>query len=144
MSNSKADFRALRETVGLSQQDVANALEVDVRSVKRWEAPGYENQPISAAWELLEHYHALHVRAVEVTVEQVKRIVAEAGRAPQSVRITYWRDQAEFDAHGRDRGPFGAANANNRAVAEALMQYGIATEFAYFDDGAISTPGSRY
>ena len=145
MSTSKADFRALRETVGLSQQDMADALEVDIRSVKRWEAPNYDNQPVSAAWALLERYHALHVRAVEIAVEQVERIISKLGHAPQSVRVTYWRDQAEYDVHGRDRGPFGVANANSRAVAEALRQYGVMTEFVYWDDGnAISTPGSRY
>ena len=36
-TRSKADFKCLRERVGLSQQDVASALGVNIRSVKRWE-----------------------------------------------------------------------------------------------------------
>ena len=144
MSATKADFKALRETVGLSQQDLADALDVDVRSVKRWEAPGDDRQPVAAAWCLLERYHALHARAVEVAVEQVERVIAEAGHAPQAIRMTYWRSQDEYDAHGRDYGPYGVANANARAAAEALRPYGVDVEFAYWDEGAISTPGSRY
>lgn len=143
MSTSKADFRALRETVGLSKRDVADALGVDVRSVKRWEAPD-GNQPVADAWALLMRYHDLHARAVETAVGQVEKMVAEVGRAPQAVRVTYWRSQGEYDDHGRDPGPFGVANANARAVAEALRPYGVDVEFAYWDDGAIPTPGSRY
>ena len=140
---SKADFRALRETVGLSQQDVADALGVDVRSVKRWEAPD-GSQPVAAAWALLERYAEFHELAIETAVEHVETMIAEVGHAPQAVRMTYWRSQEEYDAHGRDPGPYGVANANARSVAEALRPYGVDVEFAYFDDGAISTPGSRY
>ena len=41
MTRSKADFKALRERVGLSQQDVADAANVTRTSVKRWERPGF-------------------------------------------------------------------------------------------------------
>ena len=39
-----AEFRAMREQVGLSQADVADTLGVNVRSVKRWEDPEYPFQ----------------------------------------------------------------------------------------------------
>ena len=38
MERTKADFKALRETVGMSQQALADALHVDKRSIQRWEA----------------------------------------------------------------------------------------------------------
>lgn len=66
------------------------------------------------------------------------------GRAPDLVPLTYFRSQEEYDAFGRDAGPFGVANANSRAVADALMARGIEVEFRYPDEGAVRTPGSRY
>lgn len=47
---SKAEFRALRESVGMSQAGVARALGMTVRSVRRWETlePGYHGAPDDA------------------------------------------------------------------------------------------------
>ena len=42
MARGKADFAALRETVGLTQAALAEELGVNPRSVKRWEQPGME------------------------------------------------------------------------------------------------------
>ena len=38
-NHTKANFRACRELVGLSQQDLAYEMDVLLKSVKRWENP---------------------------------------------------------------------------------------------------------
>jgi DNA-binding transcriptional regulator YiaG len=39
MDRTKAEFRAIRETVGMTQGMLADALGVEQRSVRRWESP---------------------------------------------------------------------------------------------------------
>lgn len=145
MSRGKADFKARREQLGLTQQDVAQALTVNVKTVKNWENPRQTRYRISdAAWEYLD-------RAADMQAQQVAcaRSVIEAQSEALAgntvvVPITYYRDQATYDRFGREAGPFGQANANARAIAGELERMGIQVEFRYPDDGAISTPGSNY
>lgn len=145
MSRGKADFKARREQLGLTQQDVAQALTVNVKTVKNWENPRQTRYRISdAAWEYLD-------RAADMQAQQVAyaRSLIEAQSEALAgntvvVPITYYRDQATYDRFGREAGPFGQANANARAIASELERMGIQVEFRYPDDGAISTPDSNY
>ena len=138
---TKADFRAIRETIGLTQGDVAKALGVALRTVKRWEHPDRQEPP-EDAWEWLLGMLERHDAAVDAMVDKAMALVREHG--PEVVSITYYRDQAQHDAHGREQGPYGFANSVAREVALDLNGEGIETEFRYPDDDAISTPGSRY
>lgn len=141
MQTTCAEVKALRESVGLSQADLADLAGVTVRSVRRWER---DITPPEDVLELLERYVIRKAKAVEAAIETVERITEQMGRAPDLVPMTYYRSQAEYDELGRDPGPVGVANANARAVADALMARGVAVEFRYPDEGAVRTPGSGY
>lgn len=56
MSRSKAEFKGNRERAGLSQKNIADALNVNIRTVKGWEDPKLDryNTP-AAAWEYIDH-----------------------------------------------------------------------------------------
>lgn len=45
MEKTKAALKALRETVGMAQRNLAAALGVEARSVKRWESAAAEGYP---------------------------------------------------------------------------------------------------
>lgn len=141
MRRTSAEVKALRESVGLSQVDLAELAGVAVRTIKRWER---DMKPPADVCDLLERYVVRKAKAVEAALETVDSVTWKAGRAPDLVPLTYFRSQEEYDAFGRDAGPFGVANANSRAVADALMARGIEVEFRYPDEGAVRTPGSRY
>lgn len=141
MERTPADFKAAREACGMSQQALADALGVNKRSVKRWERG--DNPPPQDAWDALDAQAANRDAAIEWAWSVIDA-VEETGREPSAVELTYWRDQAEYDAHGRDEGYYGCANANARAVADVLRGCGIECRFRYFDGGAVSAPGSRY
>ena len=126
-TRSKADFKCLRERVGLSQQDVASALGVNIRSVKRWEDPSFPNHAPEDAWAVLDN-------AMDMQRQQVSYACAVVAQQVEKM----------YDEYGRDPGPFGQANANARAVATALEQRGIKVTFNYPLHGAIRTEGSRY
>lgn len=124
---SKADFKARRETLGLSQQDVADELGVAVRTVKRWEAPGWPEPPADA-WSLIEECEERRRWSIDVA----ERAVLDSHAAVSGeVMITYYRTQKEYDELGRDERPFGMANANARAVAESLQRMGYRVRFVY-------------
>ena len=138
---TKADFRATRETIGLTQGDVAKALGVSLRTVKRWEHPDWQEPP-EDAWTWLLGMRERHDELVDAMVD---RAFAAAGMGDLDVvAITYYRDQSQYDACGRDDGPYGFVNSIAREVALDLNDEGIETEFHYPDDDAISTPGSGY
>lgn len=140
---TKATFKALRETVGLSQDNVAHDLGVSVTSVKRWERPGYQCPPADA-WEYMLDAYQAHCDAVNGALEQVDEIADLAGCDPELVPITYWRTQDQYDRLGRDPGYVGVVNARARAVGEELLKQGIEVEWRFPEEGAVSTPGSRY
>ena len=123
-----ADFRAMRETLGLTRQDVADAMGVSLRSVKRWEDPAEENPPSEDAWEWLYDLDEKRFEAVR----QALCAVEQSGAG--TVQLTYYRTQSQYDAVGRDPGPYGVANANARAIAERLRDEGVEVEWAYPDE----------
>lgn len=127
MSNS-ADFRARRERCGLTQLDVADALGVRTMTVKRWEKTAEPDAPADA-WEFIEAVETAR-RAVVKQAEEAALRYGERG----AVQLTYYRTQEQFDAFGRDEGPFGVANANAIAVADRLESMGFDVGWAYPDD----------
>ena len=131
MKRTKANLRALRDLVGYSQQDLAGALGVNPRSVKRWEDPDGEYWAPDAAWEVLEHALDVQRQMVDYAVAQCERVSEEAGRMPSSVPVTYFRDQRMYDEWGRDPGSYGIANANARAVWRELDAMGYPVEMRY-------------
>lgn len=144
-TRGKADFKALRERVGLSQQDVASALDVNIKTVKNWENPKQERYLIPVdAWDYLEDAAELQRKQVSYACAVIAQQVEAFGMEPVTVPITYYRDQKMYDEFGRDPGPFGQANANARAIGYELERRGIDVEYRYPCEGAIKTPGSGY
>lgn len=135
MERTKADLKALRERVGLSQQNLADMLRVNVRSVKRWEHETYPWEAPEEAWETLERAKAVQDEAVRNALDALNERREELGRE-DSVTITYFRDQAMYDRFGRDGGPFGQANASSRAAAAALEARGCNVVFRYPEGSA--------
>lgn len=125
----KATFKAERESLGLTQNDIAEELGVRLLSVKRWENPEKPYTPPEAAWDYLEEVGEKMVRTVDEAVSAVLDSVPEGG----NVQLTYYRDQEQYDAFGRDEGSVHVANANARRVAIELRRLGYTVGWAYPD-----------
>lgn len=133
---SRAEFRALRESVGMTQQLLADELGVQVRSVKRWEQenPNGWYEPPRDAWDIL--YDALEIqkKAILESVKKVKEIEDAHGK-PDKIVLSYWLSQADYISWSSDAqldtvGDWRMANANTRAVAAVLRHRGYEVVFA--------------
>ena len=123
MARTREEFRALRETVGMTQAKLAAILDVEVRSVKRWERhndAGYYNPPADA-WAVLDAARAAQA-------DRVDAMVAEAAAQGGPARIRYWLSERD---HGRlgTGGDWRMENADARLAADALERLGIEVEF---------------
>lgn len=113
MERNKATFRAMRETLGITQQSLANELGVKQLSVKRWEIPHYPQQAPDRAWELLE----------DLMARRASEVAKAAEAAGESVSLPYWMSAQDFDDLAEDDEPgatWTEANATRRAIAQEL------------------------
>lgn len=95
MQQTKIQFRALRECVGLSLTEMAERMCVNVRSVKRWESEKYQDyKPPQEAWDLLQ----------KLQVEQLATIAKT--KQTKILELEYSRDHKEA-----------VQNATARAIA---------------------------
>lgn len=135
MERGKADFRALREELGLTQKDVAEQLGVQAQTVKKWEALNHPYDPPESAWMWLEDMDTQRILLAERAVDAVKGLEMREGAEPQEVTLKYFRDQDDYNRHGRDDGPFGLVNARSRSIAKELRRQGFRVRFVYPDEG---------
>ncbi len=129
MERTKANFRALREMVGLSQMDVANLLECGLRSVKRWEHPTQPYWAPEAAWAIVEELYRRQREAVELALDKAEQ--ADKAGELVDIPVVYYRDQPMMDMYGRDRGSATVVNATARAIHAALTAMGYPASFVY-------------
>lgn len=130
--NTAANFRALREVCGVSQQQVADAMDVRSITVKRWEKGETPVPDDALAWmRACAGEHTLGVRT------EVGEIIA-AAEPGEAVCLTYYRtqQQADMDAEvtGCEAGPFQFVNAVRRSVGERLIDMGYLVSFRYPDE----------
>lgn len=138
----KADFRLMRELLGLPQEWVAKRVGVDVRTVRNWESPRYFYPPKREAWDLVE---GLWRRAdgkaaglVEIA-SSAARVARERGVEPAPLMLAYWRDAAQWaKAHPEDgdAGMWRIENAAARLAADRLHAMGLPVAIAYAEPEA--------
>lgn len=129
---SKQELKALREQVGMSQTDLALALDVSERSVKRWESIKYPNYNAPQdAWNILDDALKLQRQVISAALGQIDEAAQEIGGYPESVKLVYWSTQAEYDEYHcvDDDGDWRQANATARIVSYALHERGIETDW---------------
>lgn len=116
----------------MSQADLAFALYVSERSVKRWESVKYKeyNAP-KDAWDILDNALKLQRQVVATALGQVEEAAQTTGDYPESVKLVYWTSQEEYDKLHcvDDGGDWRQANATARVVSYALSERGIETDW---------------
>lgn len=136
-NRTKAEFRATRETLGITQQRMADDLGVRVLSVKRWESPRYPQHAPAEAWELLDMLMAKQDSAVAAALAQVRDVAHDMGEEPASVALPYWASQSDYMQHhylaAESDASWTEVNATSRRVAVMLRWLGFRVRWV---DGA--------
>jgi transcriptional regulator with XRE-family HTH domain len=129
--DSKARFRALRETIGITQAQAAETFGVQPRAVRRWESPTAPQLPPVGVLEEMERMADERARAIESTVKATERFIAEAvenveGHKVEEVSLPYWSSQAAYDEwHPAKPEDYRRVNSISRGVADALRSRGL-------------------
>lgn len=130
--NTAANFRALREICGVTQQQVADVLDVRALTVKRWEK-GETPVPDDA----LSYMRGAVVEHTLAVREMVGEVVAGA-EPPSAVCLPYYRTQEQCDLEaetaGTEAGPYQFENAIMRSAGERLTDMGYSVSYAYPDE----------
>lgn len=146
VTRSAADFRMMRETLGLSQAWVARTVGVTTLTVVHWEDPREFALPRREAWNLIEDMWAEADRRATAFVDMASKAVALArdnGIEPEPVMLSYWRDLKEHEIAHRDedvtvagfhlgrRGMMRLENASVRMAVDRLHALGIPLTVMY-------------
>jgi DNA-binding transcriptional regulator YiaG len=125
-ARSKAEFRAMRESLGLTQQRLADLMGVRILSVKRWELPTYPQQAPGDAWRLLDSMMERQDEAIGEALKQVREIAGQMEGEPAAIALPYWSSQRDYDEHhhAEDEGTWTEANADSRRLASMLRWLG--------------------
>lgn len=126
-----ADFRACREYVGWTQQEVANNLEINVTTVKRWERPLQPFDPPEFAWKWMDAELKAHDSEVDRVLDIVDRIEEHDGKTLDPVKLVMFHNR---DGHSRlrpDGRSSGFHNAVQREVWQCLSDNGHNVEFIW-------------
>ena len=142
IGGEKADLKAVREAIGINQIDLANMLDVTVRTIKRWEQIGWEEPP-DYVWDLLQELVEDHERRVRELVEgTVAQAAANAparraaGRNPWIVELPYYKNQDHYEQFPhRKRSQHAWGNAISRRAADILRLRGYTVYFYYPQPG---------
>lgn len=139
--STAANFRAMREMCGITQQETADAMGVRILTVKRWEK-GDTPLPDDAL-EWMRGCMSSHVEAVDSEVERMTSMASP----PQAVCLTYYRtqEQADLDAGlmGGEAAPFQYINAIYRSVGERLNALGYLVSYKYPNEERIEAKRPR-
>lgn len=127
---TKADFRAMRERLGLTQQNIADMAGVTVLSVKKWEKLSGNPIPLDVQYLLLSLEERFE-SGVDAMLADFPSAVGDRGGDSATVEIIYFRSQEDYNKSGRDEGPYGYVNAMSREIARSLEERGVPVRFIY-------------
>lgn len=133
-----ADFRAMRERIGWSQNEAEAAMGVKDGTIKRWENPnsGWEVRPYGWAW--IDRMHDAFWREVDALTDLAAARIAERGIAKGDVvRISYYRNGKPDTGRAKTRHgePAGAADAVSRMVGEYFEGEGYKVRYVWAEEG---------
>ena len=137
-----AEFQAMRKRVGVSCSDLAHALGIEVRTVRRYESPSSPAVPFDQAWDMLDGMMKRRAQAIDAAIDELERQERERGVA--SVSLTIWpSDAAWSEAHPGERGSARFANSINCALADVAEALGYTVEWVWPETDLVKAQQQR-
>lgn len=136
----KAEFKATRELVGYTTNDVAKAIGVQERAVLRWEAFHETHMAPLVAWQVLDDAMILQRQVVALAIARVEEMEERFEGELEPIELPYYsndREYAEYASGSGDGSGFRRANATARAVYSALTGLGYRVEWISGSDAKV-------
>lgn len=135
----KAGFRALRESTGIGQDDLAALMDVELRSVKRWESDlsPMHHAPLDA-WKLLKGLAGRRDRWAAIILTGPDGRGWQSLARGRSIMLPYWTGEAQWRRSMPDApaGPdWKVFNAAMRRVAAVMEARGCGVEWVVAGEG---------
>lgn len=134
MKNQSAEFRALREIFGLTQNNIGDALARTRMTVKYWENPDCATNPPDFAWAYMKNRMESQTELVAKTVAEAEKNAVESEDGKKTARLLFYRDQPHYDVNHPDEDEkeiYGAANSAACTAAVMLIIKGYEIEWDY-------------
>jgi transcriptional regulator with XRE-family HTH domain len=143
MEKTKANIRRLRETMGLTQVEMANLFGVQKRSARRWETPqATQNNMPDVAWFQLVQIYEQFQNDANYAAEKLLEF-AENEKGGKAV-VMYYRNQEDLDSVQGDRGRLvGYVNALTRQAAFLCENAGLDITARYYAEDDDDVEGVR-
>ena len=127
-SSLKARFRLLREQVGASQADLAEAVNVKADTVKKWEKPGAAMPP-QDAWDVLEEWNL----ELENAYCDVMNDVENGYYSDEPLMLKMFRNQDEYASYNGEKlfAKYWMANALARSIDLGARWFDANVKMAY-------------
>lgn len=126
---NSATARTVREACGLAYQDIADALDINVRTVQRWESPRWTD-------DIPAHAETYYLNCLDWLTETVATVVdtvldeAEVSGDPRVVNLSRYINEASARRAGFTR-PVGLHSAAQAMVLAQLYEVGIHCQVDY-------------
>lgn len=125
---TKAEMRALRETVGMTRAAFAAEVGATESTVRQWETSSSPSKAPKGAWD-----------ALDAAVERQERALAAYGAGQGGeVVMPYWESQEEYDRWRRPGDPpdWRMSNANARRAAAVARARGLKVSWSSVGEAA--------
>ena len=126
---NSATARTIREACGLAYQDIADALDINVRTVQRWESYRFADS-------LPEYAETYYLNCLDWLTETVATVVdsvldeAEVSGDPRVVNLSRYINEASARRAGFTR-PVGLHSAAQAMILTQLYEAGIHCQVDY-------------
>ena len=133
VARNKAGFYALRETLGISQVDLAAILHLHSDTVRKYEGADARYRPSDDAWSCLEQLRAEQIDRELDIVAEAEALFDGAAEKPPAVRLPLYHSQRHYEGHEGDGGSWSVSNATVLHAAQRLADRrpDIDVEFYY-------------
>lgn len=133
MKNQSAEFRALRELLGLTQNNIGDALGRTRMTVKYWENPDCTTNPPDFAWEYMKKRKESQVELIAKFIDEAEKTATTNDEGKKTARLLFYRDQAHYDVNHpeEEKEIYDSANAAACTAAVMLILKGYEIEWDY-------------
>lgn len=129
MDKTKIQFKALRESLGLTAKDIAEAVNVKQTTVLAWDNNNRTDiRPSQAGWDFLEEKLAEQQEIIARAADSLSK-----SETPAPVfYLLYFRNQGDYKESGHE-GSYSVHNANMRAIAAHCRAAGLCKEIQFIE-----------